>query len=342
MQDLYLIFRLFAFSQIFFCILFFAWNYRRRIDLLYISTLVCVECYLVMPFVDSEFRFLAYPLGLGGNAIPAMLWLLTQKIFQDDFRIHPLILTVMVGYLSLTVIGDVLRYGAIDSGQLVSEVQRFLFDFIPQLAKLALVIHVIYIALEGHRNDLLERRRRLRSPYAGIGAGLTALVIVTELWISGPAPIFIETLGSAIFCVSSFALCMHLFRLNPDVFETAPRTAEKELDEAEHEQLISALDQQMSHQRFYARHGASIGDLAHELGLPEYRLRRFINRTMGFNNFSQFINSYRLDEAAERLTGSDLPILTIALDVGFKSISAFNKSFREHFHQTPSEYRQKP
>jgi hypothetical protein len=175
MQDLYLIFRLFAFSQIFFCILFFAWNYRKGIDLLYISTLICVECYLVMPFVESEVRLLAYPLGLGGNAIPALLWLLTQKIFQDGFRIHPLMLAIIGFYLSLTVIGDVLRYGAIDSGQMVSEMQRFLFDFIPQLVKLALVIHVIYIALEGRRNDLLERRRRLRSPYAGIGAGLVAL-----------------------------------------------------------------------------------------------------------------------------------------------------------------------
>jgi AraC-like DNA-binding protein len=341
MQDLYLIFRLFAFSQILFCILFFIWNYRRRIDLLYISTLLCVECYLVMPFIDSNIRYLFYPLALGGNAIPALLWLLTQRIFHDDFRVHPLMLIIMASYLSLTVMGDLVQFGAIDSGHSVSEVNRFVFDFIPQLVKLALVLHVIYIALEGRRNDLLERRRRLRSPYAGIGAVMTALVIITELWIQGPAPVFIETLGSALFCVGSFALCLYLFRLNPDVFDTAPPRVELDYNEAEQEQWTKSLNQQMTVQRFYARHGATIGDLAHELGMPEYRLRRLINKSMGFSNFNQFMNSYRIREAAERLDGSDLPILTIALDVGFKSISAFNKSFREQFHQTPSGYRQK-
>jgi AraC-like DNA-binding protein len=51
------------------------------------------------------------------------------------------------------------------------------------------------------------------------------------------------------------------------------------------------------------------------------------------------LNSYRLAEAASRLVNSDAPITTIAIEVGFSSLSVFNTAFRGRFGVTPTGYR---
>ncbi len=100
--------------------------------------------------------------------------------------------------------------------------------------------------------------------------------------------------------------------------------------------------QRIVQERLYAQENMTIARLAEILGVPEYRLRKQIVSTTEFNNFNQFLNHYRVAEAARRLRLSSqqhLPILTIALDVGFRSLPSFNRSFKQSYGMTPSEYR---
>ena len=69
-------------------------------------------------------------------------------------------------------------------------------------------------------------------------------------------------------------------------------------------------------------------------------MRRAINGGLGYRNFNEFLHGYRLGEAEARLRAQPhLPILTIALDVGYGSIGPFNRAFRARHGATPSEYR---
>jgi AraC-like DNA-binding protein len=71
-------------------------------------------------------------------------------------------------------------------------------------------------------------------------------------------------------------------------------------------------------------------------------LRRVINQGLGFRNFNDFLHTHRLREAAGRLGDPQLrriPVLTIALEVGYGSIGPFNRAFKERFGVTPTEYR---
>jgi AraC-like DNA-binding protein len=104
-------------------------------------------------------------------------------------------------------------------------------------------------------------------------------------------------------------------------------------------QLIKLL-QLMEEQKLYRETGLSLARLKDSMGMPEYRLRQLINRNLGYRNFSTFLNHYRLQEACEALRSSDLPVLTIALSVGFGSITTFNDAFKREFQITPSEYRE--
>ena len=105
-------------------------------------------------------------------------------------------------------------------------------------------------------------------------------------------------------------------------------------------ELLTKIVTSMEQSRFYARHGTTLGDFADELGMPAYKLRASINTGLGYRNFNQFLNHYRIVEASERLVSEpELPVLSIALDVGFKSLSSFNKMFKAQQNQTPTEFR---
>jgi len=95
----------------------------------------------------------------------------------------------------------------------------------------------------------------------------------------------------------------------------------------------------MEQEKLYTQPGLTIAELAETLQVQEYRLRRIINRTMQHKNFNQFLNSYRTEDASQRLLESRLPVSRIALDVGYSSLSVFNKAFKERFGVTPTEYR---
>jgi AraC-like DNA-binding protein len=76
--------------------------------------------------------------------------------------------------------------------------------------------------------------------------------------------------------------------------------------------------------------------------VPEYRLRRLINRSLGHRNFNAYVNSFRLAEARDALADPKrqaLPVLTIALEAGFQSIGPFNRAFKATTGLTPTEFR---
>jgi AraC-like DNA-binding protein len=86
----------------------------------------------------------------------------------------------------------------------------------------------------------------------------------------------------------------------------------------------------------------TITSLADAMQVREYLLRRFINQKLGYRNFNQFLNEFRVKKAIEILKDSGengAKISGIALDVGYTSLSSFNKAFKELHGVTPSVYR---
>jgi AraC-like DNA-binding protein len=95
-------------------------------------------------------------------------------------------------------------------------------------------------------------------------------------------------------------------------------------------------------QGFYRTEHLTLKDLATELELPEYKTRSLINQTLGYRNFNDYINQLRIHEAAERLKSEpDSPVLNISLDVGYRTLSSFNRAFKDIMSMSPSEYRSK-
>jgi AraC-like DNA-binding protein len=82
--------------------------------------------------------------------------------------------------------------------------------------------------------------------------------------------------------------------------------------------------------------------LARDLGTPEHRLRRLINLRLGHRNFADFVNGYRISAAKDRLANpadAETTIAVIAFDLGFGSLSPFNRAFRATTGSTPTRWR---
>lgn len=86
------------------------------------------------------------------------------------------------------------------------------------------------------------------------------------------------------------------------------------------------------------RQNISLDDIAQQLYLSTTYVSKYIKQKCGIN-FVALLNSVRLSHAMEDMMYSDESIMKIALENGFASVAAFNKLFKETYHQTPSEFR---
>lgn len=56
--------------------------------------------------------------------------------------------------------------------------------------------------------------------------------------------------------------------------------------------------------------------------------------------FVEYVGRVRVQQACERLRASNNPISEIAFEVGFQSLSQFNRLFKKFSGQSPSQYRE--
>jgi len=79
-------------------------------------------------------------------------------------------------------------------------------------------------------------------------------------------------------------------------------------------------------------------ELARRCGMSEPHFRRLFKQTLGRPPHTYW-NDLRLRMAASLLRGSSRSVLEISHDVGFGTLSSFNRLFRAHFGVAPREWR---
>ncbi|RAJ05438.1 helix-turn-helix protein [Chitinophaga skermanii] len=83
-------------------------------------------------------------------------------------------------------------------------------------------------------------------------------------------------------------------------------------------------------------------ELAQKMDITVHELSYLLNQVVG-QNFYQFINHYRVEEAKRLLRSADhqhINILSIGFEAGFNSKTAFNNTFKKATGSTPTAYRQ--
>ncbi len=108
----------------------------------------------------------------------------------------------------------------------------------------------------------------------------------------------------------------------------------------EEEIELRRLKQIMEEEAPYLNPRLTLPELATLTNLPVHQLSRIINE--GENkNFYDFVNSYRVAMFKQRITQGEHEqhtLLSIALEVGFNSKTAFNRAFKKLTQTTPREF----
>jgi AraC-like DNA-binding protein len=105
--------------------------------------------------------------------------------------------------------------------------------------------------------------------------------------------------------------------------------------------IVPLLRDYMQQSKPFLDPSLSVENLAKQLNLPGSELSFAINRIIG-QHFFDFVNSYRINSAAEMLIANEQQqktVLEILYEVGFNSKSSFNTAFKKHLLMTPSQYR---
>ena len=268
-----------------------------------------------------------------------LFWLFATELFEDRARFAAVRFLPAAALLTIATV-------AVTSPPSISRSLWLLHN----LAGAVLMVHVLVVIWTGWRGDLVEPRRRLRGPVLA-AAALYALSVMSvqsgELFLGSAA--FLSPLAAGALAGLSLLGLAVFAKPDPELFGPAvTRTLQTELATGAptldlHDAVMAAkMDRLMRDERLHRDEALSIAGLALRLRIPEYRLRRLINRRLGHRNFAAFLNGWRIGEAKDALsdpTQREVPISTIALDAGFQSLGPFNRAFKAETGLTPTEFR---
>jgi AraC-like DNA-binding protein len=303
-----------------------------RIRLIACGLFAAISAYIVnsspaLVGTSSPHRFLTQLLA---QATPLLLWLFAHALFErpaNRLATWGSAAVTCATFAMLVIGGPVAAAGNLAQHGLA----------------LGLVAHALWVAWTGRDDDLVESRRRFRLAFV-LTVGAQAMAVLLVEMATGFAPVSptLMLAQSSVSLLLIMALGAVLLGTNAELLApaTPPDVAVPRLSPAE-SVLRDRLDAAMA-MGLWARPGLTVGQLAAELSIPEHRLRQLINQRLGYRNFAAWLNGHRIAEARQRLSDPalvQLPVLTIAMDLGYGSIAPFNRAFREATGLTPTEYR---
>lgn len=340
------LFRFAAICNLFWIILMAASNHSKLAHTyIIIPAMVSVICFLVTGAYDeiALFGWFGYVLGFTARLAIVLHWLFTINLLTDSFRLGPFHIVVLAIYLARALVFQ------------LDIVPHDVMALLSHAMLAALYVFLTYKVLSQMPGDLLEKRRRFRVWYILGHILITVTLILERKLISGALyadhTSLIESLG--IFLVTAYLLFKSIRPEETYPFESSYR--ESSIGKAgslspEKKSSILAADRhnlellkRKMEEGLYSEPGLTVAKLAETLGIQEHRLRKLINFHLGYRNFSQYLNDYRVEDTKRRLADASerhVQILTIALEAGYLSLRPFNRAFKDRTGQTPTEYRE--
>ncbi len=286
-----------------------------------------------------------------GNVSMLLTWLLALKLFDDNFdlrRVHLGVWLLISTALIARSIGSYYANYEVDIG-FVGGVLTWGYS---QTVLLGFSLASIYVAIKGYRSDLVIERRHERVIFVICAAILLLLMagnrgiwVITALtggtlFSATPIPAVVYSIYAYFVSLALFLWKFRVIDLSDKKIRTRAEVDPLSMEKLEQEkELSNRVKQAMEQEKLYHEPSLTVAALATHVGSQEYLVRRAINKHMGYRNFSDFLNHYRISETSLLLTSSDEPISNIGLDVGYTSLSSFYKAFKTRYAMTPRQYR---
>lgn len=303
---------------------------------------ICLCAYLLLtaPISNQHYGLLRGFLLFFTEITPYILWLFAFSLLNDKFQ--PKSLPNWGKVIVVAALLWFLYFFAYLQGSGV-------FHQVNHVIALCLLVHVIFISIRDLADDLVNTRRNIRILLALFTCIYFSFVLILELGDASLRDSSTFSITNALLILvftSIISWCIFNNKFKDETaIVTKPIDTIEQVIEPEIPLVFQSTYQrlgQLMKEGFYTETQLSINQLANKLKIPEHQLRVLINQHLGFRNFSEYLNSYRLPVACSQLedvANLRKPILTIALALGYGSIATFNRAFKEKTGKTPKEYR---
>lgn len=310
-------------------------SFRAQIIPLMLGLGVAAYLLLTAPYSPRPRGFIRSVLLMFTHTMPVFLWLYGKQLFDDgfDLRRWPIFGKLALALLAIFYMYVFLIRGGGGHLQMVSHVIALIF-----------IVHLLASVIATWRNDLIEQRRVARFWFVLLVGLFFLMLDLVELSNTRLNRHQIFMLMNASICligtsVTAALLFFHELSTKPEfASSTTPETPRYSRLIPQENALAKKLHSFIE-DAGYLQPDLTISKLAGQLECADHHLRKLINQSLGYTNFNAFLNHYRIEIARKRLVETSLPVLTIALDVGYGSIASFNRAFKEIVGITPTVYR---
>ena len=200
--------------------------------------------------------------------------------------------------------------------------------------------------LENWNDDLAEKRIFLRQLFLSFSVLSGSLLILfhsknfnsldhAASFINALIYFSLATIINIILSITDYKdiseLLFYKTSINPEVAN-------------KHRKILKNIDKIIKNEKIFKQKNLTISAFSKHLNIPEYQLRFCIHKGLGYDNFNEFINYYRIDEAKKLLDNKSYfnsKLLVLASEVGFSSLTPFHKSFKKEIGMSPSEYKKR-
>ena len=344
MQNFFLILTGMAFGAILLVVCKLMLDYRQVLTAKILSLLLLsAACYIVQPLVHDIF-YLRLLLGIVAMASPALFWMFASTLFQmseSNQRLH------LGHYLGL---GVCMVLGTYQCFQTPAELDGSIINLVSLVVTSTLTVLGLFDVFRNWQSDLVECRRLLRLSLSVTTGSFLLFIVVNEfIYGHGEFPAFLNYINIIVISIFAMAFGYIILVSNSNILmesidELTPELIKDEIPKPSlaDSQWLDKLTNAMEDEFYYRQVDLTIRSLSEYLTIPEHQLRRLINQHLGYRNFNDYLNRYRVRDAAQRLSDPKLiriPILTIAIESGYASLTTFNKAFKTLKTMTPSEFR---
>jgi len=252
------------------------------------------------------------------------------ELFEDDFKIRPWQVIFVVFSIASHFMGNLLT----------------VFDTICHVTSLMIYAYLFYITIRTRSHDLVQARCMFRAWFMG-GAAIAGITFTAAHWVYGDfgLPNWYYIFKASVLLVLTIIFAYWALKVREHVWALPQNFSMKRpeaLSPAE-TALLAKLQTSMK-EDIWREEGLTIRKLAAKLETPEHRLRKVINQGLGYRNFAAFVNEHRIGAACEVLADpvkADVPVITIAYEVGYASLGPFNRAFKDIVGESPTEYRKR-
>lgn len=328
-------------------------SFPRRFTAQLIALLtVSAICHVVLarydygPWIAPAFRIdvggWRQVLNLARNMAPGLFMIVVHRLFTDGARFPRWLLALFAVQLFLE---EPVRWFLPDGDN------RLVTEIAPTLLQTLFAGFALYWTINDWRVDLVEARRRTRA-FVTVVLGLNVVASSILLRVVIPSGSYANYQAHLILMACNLGIVGFLLirlmggniapYLEAEGLPSEAASARNAPRRSEDAAALTRLTALLEKDRIYREPGLSLQRLAERVGLPEYRLRRLIHEELGYRNFNAFLHHYRVRDACAQLADPAMrriPVLTIALSVGYRSVNTFNRGFREVMGVTPSAYR---